>query len=84
MYRISLILYGNAQSCEIAKGLLLNQAEVKMEEVSNNPWKVNLILSERLNENSLIPLLRKSGIHGFRLVENRNYRSSRNGSPFCL
>jgi len=72
MHKVSLILYGNPQSREIAKGMLLNRAEVKREADSNEPWRINLILSEPMNEKSLIPLLRQSGIHGFRLVENQD------------
>jgi len=84
MYKISLILYGKSQACAKAKGLILNQKEAKQEESTNYYWEVNVILSEPINETSLIPLLRQSGIYGFRLVENKNYRSSRNGSPLCL
>ena len=44
--------------------------EVKREEKANYPWEVRLALLEPINENSLIPLLRQSGIHGFRLVKD--------------
>ena len=70
MYRVSLILYGNSQSCELAKGFLDNLMEVKRTESLKNPHKISLVLLEPIKETSLIPLLRKSGIQGFRLVES--------------
>ena len=69
MYRVSLILYGNSQSCELAKGFLDNLMEVKRTESSKNPHEISLVLLEPIKETSLIPLLRKSGIQGFRLIE---------------
>ena len=69
MYSMHLILYGNPQSREAACNLLSNLKEVKCERATENPWEVKLALFEPIKETSLIPLLRQSGIHGFRLVE---------------
>ena len=70
MHIISIVLYGSPQSRDLAKSLLTNLKEVKREEKANYPWEVRLALLEPINENSLIPLLRQSGIHGFRLVKD--------------
>ena len=72
VYMLRLILYGNQQKRDIARNLLANLKEVKREESAAHPCEVKLTLSEPINETSLIPLLRQSGIHGFRLVEVRN------------
>ena len=72
MHIISIVLYGSPQSRELAKNLLTNLKEVKREEKANCPWEVRLAVFEPINETSLIPLLRQSGIHGFRLVETQD------------
>ena len=69
VYTMKIMLYGTQNSREIAKQLLLNQKEVLQKECGSELWSVRLTLNEPIKETSLIPLLRQSGIHGFRLVE---------------
>ena len=71
MYHQRIILYGNAASQALARNMLQNMETVKREESINDGGEIQLLLSEPLKETSLIPLLRKSGLHGFRLVEDR-------------
>ena len=68
MRRMNLILYGSSVSQELARNLLENMMEVKRESVGCHSGEVQLIISKPIKETSLIPLLRPSGIHGFRLV----------------
>lgn len=67
LYMLRIILYGSPQSREAAKTLLLNQNEVIREERSEKTGTIRLLLNTPIKETSLIPLLRQSGIHGFRL-----------------
>ena len=69
MYHQRIILYGSSASRETARSVLQNLESVRREEGANNGMEIRLILSKPLKETSLIPLLRHSGIHGFRLVE---------------
>ena len=69
VYKMRLILYGSPQKREIARNLLANLKEVKREESTNRSCEVNLTLFAPMKETSLIPLLRQSGIHGFKLVD---------------
>ena len=84
MYEIDVILYGNISERELAESLLLNLSEVKRESSSKEHRALRLLLSEPIKETSLISMLHQSGIHGFRLVEIKNQRSSRNASPLSL
>ena len=67
MYRMKISLYGSPMGREAAKILLLNQKEVIREEHSDKMGVVRLMLNTPIKETSLVPLLRQSGIHGFRL-----------------
>lgn len=68
---ISIILYGSPSSQALAKALLENMPEVKRDsEYDHHLGGLRLILYNPIKETSLIPLLRQSGIHGFRLVDN--------------
>lgn len=67
-----LVLYGSSQAREKAVNLLCNLKMVKREESTENPCEVKLTLSEPIKEISLIPLLRQSGIYGFRLIETND------------
>ena len=69
MYHQRIILYGGPAAKEMARSILQNLEVVRREESINNGSEVRLLLSQPLKETSLIPLLRNSGIHGFRLVE---------------
>ena len=75
-------LYGPTAALERAKGMLENMPHVKCLSCSADLSQMKLISSEPIHENSLIPLLAKSGISGFRL--NNAQRFSRNGSPLSL
>ena len=77
-----LTLYGPTAALERAKGMLENMPHVKCLSCSADLSQMKLISSEPIHENSLIPLLAKSGISGFRL--NNAQRFSRNGSPLSL
>lgn len=77
-----LTLYGPSSALERAKGLLENLPQVKCLNCTADLSQMKLLSSEPLHENSLIPLLAKSGISGFRL--NDAHRFSRNGSPLSL
>ena len=77
-----LTLYGPTAALERAKGMLENMPHVKCLSCSADLSQMKLISGEPLHENSLIPLLAKSGISGFRL--NDAQRFSRNGSPLSL
>ena len=77
-----LTLYGPTAALERAKGMLENMPHVKCLSCSADLSQMKLISSEPIHENSLIPLLAKSGISGFRL--NDAHRFSRNGSPLSL
>ena len=67
MYTMMITLYGSFQARESARSLLLNLQEVKREEQSDCSWKIKVISDQLIKESSLIPLLRRSGIQGFRL-----------------
>ena len=69
MYHQRIILYGSSAARKRARNILENLEEVRREETLNNGTEMRLLLSKPLKETSLIPLLRSSGIHGFRLVE---------------
>ena len=84
MYHQHIILYGSLAAQEMARNLLQNLEAVKREESLHNGSEIRLTLDQPLKETSLISLLRQSGIHGFRLVEMQDQRSSRNGSPLFL
>lgn len=84
MYTIRIVMYGAPQAKELAKALLINQNQVLREDYSSVHGTLQLTLKEPIKETSLIPLLRQSGIHGFRLDKVRDYSSSRNGSPLSL
>lgn len=77
-----LTLYGPASALERARGLLENLPQIKCLNCSADLSQMKLLSNEPLHENSLIPLLAKSGISGFRL--NDAQRFSRNGSPLSL
>ena len=77
-----LTLYGPSSALERAKGLLENLPQVKCLNCTADLAQMKLLSSEPLYENSLIPLLAKSGISGFRL--NNTQRFSKNGSPLSL
>ena len=77
-----LTLYGQPADLERARGLLENLPQVKRLSCTADLSQMKLLSSEPLHENSLIPLLAKSGISGFRL--NDAHRFSRNGSPLSL
>lgn len=84
MYIMTVNLYGSFQTRELARNLVLNLKEVKREERADHPWEMRIVLSYPIKESSLIPLLRQSGIQGFRLGEIHGYRFSRKGSPLSL
>ena len=69
MYHQKIILYGSSSARESARNMLENLEVVRREECINNGMEIRMILSKPLKETSLIPLLRHSGIYGFRLVE---------------
>ena len=77
-----LTLYGPTAALERARGMLENLPQVKRLNCTADLSQMKLLSSEPLHENSLIPLLAKSGISGFRL--NDAQKSSRNGSPLSL
>ena len=77
-----LTLYGPAAALERARGLLENLPQVKSLSCTADLSQMKLLSSEPLHEYSLIPLLAKCGISGFRL--NDAQRFSRNGSPLSL
>ena len=77
-----LTLYGQPAALERARGLLENLPQVKRLSCTADLSQMKLLSSEPLHENSLIPLLAKSGISGFRL--NNAQRLSKNGSPLSL
>lgn len=79
----TLILYGNAAAQEQAKELLAGTGQIRLIESGQRLTGHYLFLNGCIKEISLIPLLRRSGIHGFRLVEH-DQRSSRKGAPFSL
>ena len=68
MYMMKIVLYGTQRSKELAKDLLVNQKEVARDQCASAPNAICLALHEPMKETSLIPLLRNSGIQGFRLV----------------
>ena len=77
-----LTLYGPPAALERARGMLENLPQIKCLTCTADLSQMKLISGEPLHENSLIPLLAKSGISGFRL--NDAQRFSRNGSPLSL
>ena len=77
-----LTLYGQPADLERARGLLENLPQVKRLSCTADLSQMKLLSSEPLHENSLIPLLAKSGISGIRL--NNAQRLSKNGSPLSL
>ena len=84
MQSVWLILYGNAADQETAKHLLEGLHQIKRIDEMRTPSELRLVLRDPIKESSLIPLLRQSGIHGFRLIASINYKLSRNGSPLSL
>ena len=77
-----LTLFGQTDALERARGILENLPQVKRLSCAADLSQIKLISSEPLDESSLIPLLAKSGISGFRL--NNTQRFSKNGSPLSL
>ena len=77
-----LTLFGPSESREWARSMLENLPQVKRLSCAADGSQIKLISCEPLDENSLIPLLAQSGIHGFRL--NEAQRFSRNASPLSL
>ena len=69
MPNMCVILYGNAAAQETARHLLEELEQVKRTDLLQSPARLRLILNAPIRETSLIPLLRQSGIQGYRLVE---------------
>ncbi len=66
---LTLLLYGPADALETARGIVENMPQVRRVDCSADGMQMRLLLSERLGENSLIPLLAPSGVSGFRLID---------------
>jgi len=64
----SLVLYGGFEQRRNAQLLLENLPQVKR--IDTDSSTLRIVCSESCNENSLIPLLRTSGISGFRLLKS--------------
>ena len=83
MKKAEIILYGSADAQDRAQMLLQAHYGICENSPIKNHAQRNLHLLTEVKETSLIPLLRSSGIQGFRLVD-QNQRSSRKASLFSL
>lgn len=69
LFCIRIVLYGSLQARSHACGILENLPQVKRVECSREKTEIRITTDDKLNENSLLPLLRRSGVSGFRLIE---------------
>lgn len=83
MENTEIILYGNAASQNKAQLVLQEHYSISEPDPVHSTAERRLLFMSPVNEISLIPLLRQSGIQGFRLI-SKNQKPSRNASPFFL
>lgn len=66
MIKKNIQLFGASESCENARLLLENHPLIKRIDTASLPRTWTLIIHENISDMQLIPLLKESGINGFR------------------